>query len=88
MLKLIALAALTLAAQDAPKAAQSAPPKQHSLTEVEALKLENIQIRFEVIVAGICQRVGLTPQNCAVDPRSGMVYERPAPPAPKPEVKK
>lgn len=88
MLKLIILASLTLAAQDAPKPAQPTPPKPQPLTEVEALKLENIQIRYEAIIAGICQRVGIAPQSCMVDPRSGVVYERPAVPAAKPEVKK
>lgn len=89
MLKLFTLAALTLAAQDSPKAAQPAPPKPIPLTEVEALRLENLQIRYEALIREICSAKGLSPA-CIVDPRVG-AYDRPAPqpPAqPKQEAKK
>lgn len=86
MLKLaFTLAALTLAAQDKPEAAKPAPTKPIPLTEVEALKFENFQIRFEAFIREICHSKGLSP-SCVVDPRVG-AYDRPAQP-PKTEVKK
>jgi hypothetical protein len=94
MLKLaFTLAALTLAAQDKPEAAKPAPPKpepmkRFQLEEADSLRLENIQLRYEAVVASICAKAGIPMPACAVDPRAGFVYERPIPSAPKAEVKK
>jgi hypothetical protein len=90
MLKLFTLAAFALAAQDAPKpeAAKPAPPKRVQLDEAEQLRLENLQLRYEAIVAAICGRAGIAAAACIVDPRAGFVYERTAPPQPKKEEPK
>lgn len=85
MLKAVLFAAaIALAAQDKPQ------PKRSALTENEALKLENLQLRYDTLVREICTRAEITPASCIVDPRTGFVYERPAPPTPtkKEEPKK
>lgn len=89
MLRAVLLAAGTLAAQET-KSPVAPQPKRVPLEEAEALRLENLQLRYEQLIAAICARAGIAVPACAVDARSGVVFERPqAAPAPtKPEVKK